>query len=484
MINMNGHKEIIIKPGMKGLVVGLGKSGLSAVRFLKKLGAQVFVSESMPKKNLHRETLEQLAEMDVAYETGGNTLDFVEVADFVLVSPGVPLTIAQLGHARQIGMPVFGEMALARHYLNTPVVAITGTNGKSTVTSLIGDLCRAAGKKVFVGGNIGTPLTDYLLGPQDADVVVLEVSSYQLDSGLDFRPDVAVLLNISPDHLDRYGSYEEYVSSKFQIFEFQDETSHSVLNLDDPEIMNNERLWGNGRKKFFGSRIENRKGAEIRNGEIFLTGFENSREVYAVAGTLFETQPNTQNAMAGILAARLIGCNSEAIRTGIENFTLLPHRMTLAGEIGGVQFIDDSKATNIGAVQAALAGMKRPVVLIAGGRDKGAEYDSLNEIVAQKVKAMVLVGEAADKMTEAFQKVTVLERACSMEEAVCKSYQLSVPGDVVLLSPACASFDMFTSYSHRGEVFCEAVRTLKIKREKRHEEADHDVECVSILSCD
>lgn len=479
------YENAFIQPGKKVLVVGLGKSGLSAARFLKSLGAEVFVTEGAPLEQVDRKSIEQLIKLEIPYEVGRHSLDAFMSIELICVSPGVPLAVKELVEARKAGIPVFGEMALAAPYLKTPMIAVTGTNGKSTVTTLIGDLCKAAGKKVFVGGNIGTPLTEYLIGPQDADVVVLEVSSFQLDTAGCFRPDIAVLLNISPDHLDRYGSYEEYVRSKFLLFAHQQADDIAILNQDDQETGKYQDLWGAGRKYLFGKDIGENIGSTMINGKVILLNpGKKENEEYDLTGTALEEEPNSTNAMAAITAARLMGCSSADIHKGVTLFVPLSHRMTFAGAVAGVRYYDDSKATNVGAVKAALDAMEGPVLLIAGGRDKGGDYKYLLNVVRQKVKVMILIGEAAEKMATAFEGATTIERALDMNDAVAKAHLLAQKGDAVLLSPACASFDMYKSYGHRGEVFCNAVKKIKKTIYWNNEKKAQNVECVSILSCD
>ena len=460
-----------ITPDTHLLVVGLGKSGLSAVKFLSKIRVKVSVSEGGRATELDGGAIQWLQGEGIVFEVGGHSSDFFFSSDCILVSPGVPLDLPFLVDARNRGVPVIGELALVAEYLQTPVVAVTGTNGKSTVTTLIGELFRAAGKKIFVGGNLGIPLTDYLAGPQDADVVVAEVSSFQLDTAGRFRPDTGILLNISQDHLDRYDSYEAYVHSKFTVFANQGVTDAAIINADDPVIMKNfHALKGDeqgGAKAGFESRVftfgrnpGNGRGAFLNHNKVVISGVGgrvDQQEEYDLAGTAFCESPNRENAMAAILAARIMGCSAEAVNKGLSNFSPLPHRMTLVAEAGGVKYYDDSKATNVGAVLAALAGIDRPVVLIAGGRDKGGEYEVLQDVVGQKVKTMILLGEAKDKMAKAFKDITRIECVDSMQEAVRCASSITQPGDAVMLSPACASFDMFSSYANRGEVFRKAV---------------------------
>jgi UDP-N-acetylmuramoylalanine--D-glutamate ligase len=461
---MVGLKEFIASPAFfKTLVVGSGKSGFAALRFLDKLGCRVALSEKAQESALDGELLEWLKKRDVYYETGGHRRETFLDADLIVVSPGVPLEIDELAAARQAGIEIVGELGLGAAYLRIPIVAVTGTNGKTTVTKLIGELLEGAGRKVFVGGNIGTPLMDYLLGEQDAEIAVLEVSSYQLDTAGQFRPDVAVLLNISPDHLDRYASYDDYAAAKMKIFSCQQPEDLAVVNADDQEITARlatapiaaKILW-------FGRELAGRPGTVIEEEKIILHGMFAHEEKYDLPEELLKS-PNRENAMAAILAARVMACPDEVINRVLGQFQRPPHRLFRVTEINGVSYFDDSKATNVGAVQSALAGMTQPVILIAGGRDKGGDYLYMAESVRARVKKMVLIGEAREKMAQAFEGITSIEMADSLEEAVLKAARSAEEGDAVLLSPACASFDMFKSYADRGERFQRAVLNLANK---------------------
>ncbi|MFA6499925.1 MAG: UDP-N-acetylmuramoyl-L-alanine--D-glutamate ligase [Desulfurivibrionaceae bacterium] len=462
---MSRNLKEILKPGAHVVVVGLGKSGVSAVRFLLTLGVKISVSEGGRQENLEGDLVRWLKEKRVFVETGGHTSELLTSADCILVSPGVPLGIAALAAARQKGIPVVGELALAKDFLAAPVVAVTGTNGKSTVTTLIGDLLVGSGKKIFVGGNIGIPLAEYLAGPQDCEVVVLEVSSFQLDSAGEFRPQVGVLLNITPDHLDRYASYGAYVDSKMSLIKNQRPGDVAVVNGDDPAISG--WLAKEAEKKSPWSllgEIRQYSSCNVNEVTAYLSGtavrIASTDEEYELAGTPLAQAPNTENAMAAILAVRAMGCRPADIRKSLSSFAPLPHRLARVDEIEGITYYDDSKATNVGAVFSALAGMQQPVVLIAGGRDKGGGYEMLLPLVQEKVRAMVLIGEAREAMAEAFAKSTRIAFAEEMGEAVRLATAMAEKGDAVLLSPACASFDMFKSYSHRGEVFTQAVSRL------------------------
>ena len=441
-------------------MVGLGKSGRSAIEFCRGQGATVSVSDSATAKPADAAWL---TEKGIASEFGGHSREFCLAADLILVSPGVPYDLPIFQEAEEKGIPVIGELALAPRYLKTPVIAVTGTNGKTTVTTLIGDLLRASGiKKVFVGGNIGTPLTDYLLSAQEAEWLVLEVSSFQLDAAGTFRPEIGLLLNLSPDHLDRYASFDDYAYAKLNLFAHQQQRDVSITNQDDPDTV---RLtdgmkslrpgWAARRCLSFGRRINGRNGAELHGTTVRVVGdwLRGTDDLYELKESALCLSPNLENAAAAILAARAAGCTPAGIKRGLAAFHPLAHRMTLAAEIDGVRYINDSKATNIGAVQAALEGMSAPVVLIAGGRDKGGDYRLMADQVQAKVKAMLLIGEAKEQMATVFETMTHVERLESMAQAVRRAHALASPGEVVLLSPACSSFDMFSGYAERGQVF-------------------------------
>ncbi len=459
-----------LQPGLHILVVGLGKSGLAAVKFFLQHGAKISVSEYAEKNTILPEILAWLGKNEISFETGGHSIGLFTSVDLIFVSPGIPLSIEPLIEARRLSIPIIGELAIAGHYMRTPAVGVTGTNGKTTVTTLLGDIFQNSSRKVFVGGNIGTPLFEYLSTPQDADVVVAEISSFQLDTGggensLPFK--TAVLLNISPDHLERYTSFAAYVDSKFKIFAAQGADDFAVLNADDNEIMKRENLWPQSQKFFFGEQLADLAGASIQADAIQLKNSSDTKlpdnmhgETYALANTNLKNPPNLQNAAAAILTARLMGCPQQDIQQALLLFKPLEHRVTQVAEVNGVVYIDDSKATNVGAVYSALASMQQPIILIAGGRDKGGDYSFLIEPVRQKVKHMLLIGEAKDKMARAFLAFTSVEMLDSLEDAVARAADLAVPGDAVLLSPACASFDMFSSYAERGEIFKKSVAAL------------------------
>ena len=452
---------------MQAVVIGLGTAGLSTVKYLLRRGVQVAVSERCRVDQIPPETLQFLEHAKVRLETGGHTPAFLAGADLIVPGPGVPLGLPIIQSARAQGIPVMGELALAAGQFQVPVIAVTGSNGKTTVTSLIGALLQAAGKTPFVGGNIGTPLLDYFADPVGYGTVVLELSSFQLDLAGDFRPDIGLLLNISPDHLDRHGTLAGYVAAKMNIFRSQVAGDAAILGSDDSVA--DAAALNDGVSGFrFGYAA--RGTAQIIDGSVRVRlehGGAQNEVRYDLATTRLHSSVNQLNAAAAILAATLCGCSPEAITRGLTQFEPPPHRMAEVAEIDGVRFINDSKATNIGALQAALGGCTAPVVLIAGGRDKGSDYTLLQDVVREKVKHLILVGEAAGLMQAALGAVAATEAATTMEDAVKKAMAAAVAGDLVLLAPGCASYDMFSGYEERGRVFAECVHGLRSERTKK-----------------
>ncbi|RWX44745.1 UDP-N-acetylmuramoylalanine--D-glutamate ligase [Candidatus Electrothrix aarhusensis] len=405
---------IELKAGMKSVVVGLGKSGLAAVRYLHQQGLKVAVSEF--REAIPEEEQAMLVQCGInlgtELETGGHTAAFFVDADLIVPSPGVPMDLPVLAAARTRGVPVVvGELALAAGRIVVPVIAVTGSNGKTTVTSLIGHLLRSAGKKVFVGGNIGTPILEYLLEPGEAEVVVLELSSFQLESAGEFRPDIGLLLNLSPDHIDRHGSFEEYAAAKMQLFAWQGRGDTAIIGTDDVLLAAapptaGEKLYSFGTHPGCRARVE---GKAVRLEPDF--GPEGTGELYELSGTRLHSRVNLYNAAAAILATRAFGCEEQDIKVGLADFQPPQHRMTPVGEINGVRFINDSKATNVGAVVAALAGFgqgtEKEVVLIAGGRNKGGDFAALVPSFRQYAKHVVLIGESASDLAEVAEEAVL-----------------------------------------------------------------------------
>lgn len=450
---------IELRAGMKGIAVGLGRSGLAAVQYLHSQGLRAAASEQRQQLTAHEQTV--LDQCGAELEIGGHTADFLVAADLLVVSPGVPLDIPALNAARRQGIPVVSELALAAGRIPVPVIAVTGSNGKTTVTSLIGHLLRCSGKKVFVGGNIGRPVLDWLRHPDDAQAAVLELSSFQLEAAGGFRPDIGLLLNLSPDHLDRHGSFGQYIQAKMRLFAGQRQEDRAIINTDDPELAK-RILPGAAQLMRFGTGPVCRAKMEKEQVRVE-PGFaaDGAAELYDLAGTQLSSPSNVANAAAAILAARSVGCAVQDIQAGLTDYQPPLHRMTPVQTIKSVCFVNDSKATNIGALQAALAGFGCEVVLIAGGRNKGGDFSALIPALQRHVRLAVLIGEAREELAAAAAAAGIGHQfAADMRQAVAKAFAAAKPGNTVLLAPACSSFDMFDNYEHRGREFMQEAAVL------------------------
>jgi UDP-N-acetylmuramoylalanine--D-glutamate ligase len=443
--------------GRNIVVVGMARTGIATARFLLDRGGRVTVSEAKPAAQLPAEAL-ALAQQGVMLETGGHRMETLLGAELIVVSPGVPLDIAPLREADNSGIEIISEIELAYRFLQTPLIAVTGTNGKTTTTSLLGDMFRHAGKKVFVGGNIGTPLIAYVSGTQDQDFVIAEISSFQLEGIKEFRPFISVLLNITEDHLDRYQSFAEYSAAKGRIFLNQADSDIAVLNYDDPQVREMDRAI-RAQKVFFSIRQPLPDGISY-NGALHLRLRGEDAHI-AIAGALLAGIHNVENMMAAAAVGFVCGLSLQSMQQALVRFSGLKHRMELADQIRGVTFYNDSKATNVGAVVKSLESLPAPLVLIAGGKDKGGSYAPLQSLLRQKVKLLVLLGEARERMYAELGGEVETVMTSSLDEAVHTAFSRSEAGDTVLFSPACSSFDMFTSYEHRGACFKELVSALK-----------------------
>jgi UDP-N-acetylmuramoylalanine--D-glutamate ligase len=441
------------------VVVGLGRSGLSAARWLTARGAEVTVSELRQETEIDHRTVDDIDALGARLETGGHRRQTFLAADLIVLSPGVPHDIDPVGAARQANIPVTGEMELAANSIDVPIVAVTGTNGKSTTTAFIGAMFQNAGLRAFVGGNIGTPLIDYAAGDRRADLAVVEVSSFQLDTMEIFCPRVALLLNISPDHLDRYPSYEDYVASKLKIFQNQDAEHVAILN-DDDERLSSFRPQRTGTVLRYGLRERADRQAFIQGRQ--LKASLPGRETYPFDLTKFKLPGrfNLENLMGAVLVGLACDLAPEAIQTTIDSFTGLPNRLERVADIAGIEFYNDSKATNVYAASRSVASFEQTLILIAGGRDKGGSYLPLVEAAKGRVRRGILLGEARDLLASAFEAQIPFAFAKDMEDAVSQAFSAAVTGDVVLLAPACASFDMFSDYAQRGAAFRAAVERL------------------------
>jgi UDP-N-acetylmuramoylalanine--D-glutamate ligase len=447
----------------KVLVVGLGMTGVSTAHFLKNMGAVVTVTD-MAKEDEIGDSVAIIRKLGINMELGGHENSTFENVDLIVLSPGVPHAIPQIQRAKDKGIDVLGEIELASKFIDQPVIAITGTNGKTTTTTLLGEMLKNSGFNVFVGGNIGRPLIGYVDRGKKAEIIVVEISSFQLDTIESFKPKISVLLNITEDHLDRYSDFSAYVESKCRIFENQNSGDTAVLNGFDPLIRKcTENI--NSRKLFFSARKENEEGATV-NGKYIKLFFESSCKTRSpisidLSGTSINGKHNVENASAACLAALSAGGTIEGIRTALDNFKGLPHRLEYVATVNGVKYFNDSKATNVDAVARALECFDDRVILIMGGRNKGADFNSLRDTVRHITKKIIVIGEAKEDIISSFNDVVPVNTASTMEDAVFMACASAKPGDVVLLSPACSSFDMYDDYPHRGKVYCEAVELLE-----------------------
>jgi UDP-N-acetylmuramoylalanine--D-glutamate ligase len=444
----------------KVTVVGIGRSGAAACHLLSKEGARVTLTDLKTKAESSR-FLEGLSELAILLRLGGHDpQDFVK-ADLIVLSPGVPTDIEPVLMAKVKGIPVVGEMELGFSRLTIPVLAITGTNGKSTTTTLLGEVCRAQGQKVFVGGNLGRPLCEAVLSPSGWEVAVVEVSSFQLETIRTFRPRVAALLNVSPDHQDRYRNFEEYKQAKLRIFEYQEANDHAVLNWDDPvteTLVEAGRL--TSRVHLFGRVRRPEQGMMISGTDLVYKDHDTERTLCNLNEIRIKGAHNLENAMAASLIALVNSCDPSIVARVLKDFAGLEHRLEFVRETHGVRYYNDSKGTNIRAVLMSLQSFEEPIVLIAGGLDKGGDFSLLREMVQKKVRQMILIGEAKNKISKALDRCVPFAECHSMAEAVRVARQVSRDGDVVLLSPGCASFDMFRNFEERGNAFKEAVHCL------------------------
>lgn len=440
-------------------VIGAARSGLAAARLLKRKGVTVFLTELSPEER-YAEAARIMRDEQIPFEFGGHS-DRIYDSDLVVVSPGVPSDAPVLQKAAAINLPVISEIEVGAMFLEGSIIAITGTNGKTTTTTLTGDICRAARPETLVAGNIGLAFTDAIFqkeGP--VSMAVLEISSFQLDTCVTFHPTTSVITTITPDHLNRYhGSFQEYVSSKERIFMNQGPEDHLVYNYDDPVVTGAIRAAM--AEHFPVSSLQRlQKGGWRENGTLVMDAGFGKEVVARVEDLQVHGRHNHMNVLMSALAARLEGIGIDVIRSAVLAFKGVEHRLEYVCDIDGIKWINDSKATNVDSVVIALNSYKNPVVLIAGGRDKGTSYEPLLNIVKDRVRAMVLIGESAERMEAEFAPVTRVTRARDMLEAVNIARMAAQPGDIAMLSPACASFDMYDNFEHRGRVFKECVHTF------------------------
>jgi UDP-N-acetylmuramoylalanine--D-glutamate ligase len=450
--------DINILHTKKVTVIGAARSGAAVAALLKKYGVHVFVSDSSAADKL-QSSLSNLQGEKIEYEVGRHS-DRVYDCEFMVVSPGVPGTAPVVLEAQKRKIKVVSELEVGSWFCRAPIVAITGSNGKTTTTTLTGRILSDAAKKYVAAGNIGTAFSSVVLELAETDIAVLEVSSFQLDTSDTFRPKISVLLNITPDHMDRYDhSMEKYAASKARIFKNQRADDVLIYNVDDAWT-NKVVLQSQCRKLGFSVNQKLTKGAFIENGKL-VTSFSGTRtEVIDVNQIYIKGTHNLYNAMAAVLVGQLLKVDALSIQSTLKAFEGVEHRLEFVRKLNNVSYYNDSKATNVDSVWFALQSFKEPIVLFLGGRDKGNDYSRLMELVRTQVKTIIAIGESANLVEQSFKGTTVVKKASSMEEAVDIARFLAQPGDVVLLSPACASFDWFKNYEHRGEVFKQLVNKL------------------------
>jgi UDP-N-acetylmuramoylalanine--D-glutamate ligase len=444
--------------GKRVLVVGLARTGVVTALFSAGYGAKVMATEMKPETELATDVA-KLRAAGVNLEFGGHTPGIFLDQDLIVVSPGVPANLPQLGAARARGIPVWSEIELAWRLLRGKLVAITGSNGKTTTTSLVAHILKTAKIPTLVGGNIGVPLLALVESSMDTTVTVAEISSFQLETIEAFRPEIGVLLNLTPDHLDRHASFDDYAVAKMRMFENQLDRDAAVLNADDPEVT--RRMPSRGHIYWFSRQKRVAEGAFLRDEQIFFRTDGTEMALARRGDISLRGEHNLENVLAACAAAYLAGADPSAISSGVKTFQGVEHRLEFVAEIGGVAFYNDSKATNVDATRKALEAFPGPLIVILGGKDKGSPYTPLREPLHERARLVLLIGAAAEKIAADLGDAVEVERAETMERAVQIAMSRSQPGDVVLLAPACSSFDQFQNYEHRGHVFKELVNKLE-----------------------
>ncbi len=443
------------------LVVGLGKSGLAAALFLRDRGARVTVSDTRSAAALG-DQIPALLEAGIMVEAGGHGLLTFRRQDLIVVSPGVPLDTPEVKNAQQLGLTVIGELELASRFLQGDIVAITGSNGKTTTTTLIGEIFAGAGLKTQVGGNIGLPVIELTPESTPGTWNILEVSSFQLETTVEFRPKIALVLNITPDHLDRHKTFEAYWAAKARITARQTAEDFLILNAEDPAT---QRVAAKTKAQiyWFSGARQIKQGTFVHGETLFFLAQEGGKPepVLPIAEIPLKGAHNVENVLAAVCAAKLAGIASESIRGTVRAFKAVEHRLEWVKTVHGVEYYNDSKATNIDATLKALASFPGGIHLILGGKDKDSDYTQLAPLLRERAKAVYTIGSAAEKIERELAGVVKIISAGSLDVAVNAASGAAVSGDVVLLAPACSSFDQFENYEHRGRAFRESVQALK-----------------------
>ena len=450
--------------GKKVLVVGLGKSGLAAALFLRRQGAHVTVSDIRSAEALAKD-IPALLDEGINVEAGGHGLLTFRRQDLIVVSPGVPLDTPELVQARNLGRPIIGELELAARYLKGQILAVTGSNGKTTTTSLLGEILEKSGLRTQVGGNIGVPVVALIEESTDDTWNVLEVSSFQLETTEQFHPRIAVILNITPDHLDRHGTFENYALAKERIFLEQNQNDYCVLNADNARAASAAQR---AKANIYWFSLEHPvdQGAYVEGGEIFFRTSPDSapEPVMPLSSIPLKGDHNTENVLASVCAARLAGASIDSIRKSVEQFKAVEHRLEYVTTINNIEIYNDSKATNVDATAKAIAAFSGNIHLILGGKDKNSDYTELNDLLRARVKAIYTIGSAAAKIESQLRGVVAIHSCETMDKAIAAIAAVAHPGDIVLLAPACSSFDQFENYEQRGRIFKELVNEWRTSR--------------------
>lgn len=444
--------------GKRVMVVGLARTGRVTALFAAGYGATVTATDEKAENEM-AETAAELRAAGVKLELGGHApASFLE-QDLIVISPGVPAKLAALEQARARGIPVWSEIELAWRFLRGKLVAVTGSNGKTTTTALLAHILRTARVPVLVGGNIGVPLLSLVESSADSSVTVAEISSFQLETIEAFRPEIGILLNLTPDHLDRHASFEEYANAKMRLFENQLERDAAVLNADDPEVT--RRMPARAHVYWFSRQKRVAEGSLIRDGQIFFRHDGAETPLLRRDQIPLRGEHNVENVLAACAAAYLAGADPAAIASGVQTFRGVEHRLEFVAEIGGVSFFNDSKATNVDAALKAIQAFPGRLIVILGGKDKGSPYTPLREPLRNRARMAILIGAAAEKIAKDLGDAVPVERAGTLDRAVQIAAERAQPGDAVLLAPACSSFDQFENYEQRGRVFKVLVARLE-----------------------
>ena len=452
--------------GKRVLIVGAKNTGIALAKFFHGQGAKISITDTKTREQLGA-VADMLEEFEPTWELGGHSAKAVTNADLIVLSPGVNPNDKAFEPARQKGIPITGELELASTMVTQPIIAITGTNGKSTVAKLTHDFLTESGVESWLGGNFGTPLIELVTSKSKAKVAVVEVSSFQLETVETFKPHHAVLLNIAEDHMDRYRSIQEYIAAKKKLFKNANLESIAILNADDPIVIDCARDPMVQRSKLnyftkragFEDQIRNLGGA-VNSGKEIRVYINGQVETYSVAQMKMRGKHAIENIMAAIMASRPYGATPDAIQKVIDSFPGLPHRLEFTRRKGGVEFYNDSKATNVHSVLRALEAFDEPIILIMGGKDKGVDFAPLVEPVQKKAKNLILVGEAKERLNRTLGDFSETFIIGTFEEAVLLAYQKSRSGDVILLSPGCSSYDMFENFEERGNYFKDLIQKL------------------------